>query len=107
MARWGCIQPGPGRRRETRGTEPIAWRRRALPIEESLNSAKLPCKFQSKILSATLVPCVLVRVQPDPTARLADGEDDARRSILRLQLEEGRRLQQRAELAQVFYPKEE
>ena len=39
-----------------------------------------------------------MRVQPDPTARLADGEDDARRSILRLQLEEGRRLQQRAEL---------
>ena len=55
----------------------------------------------------TLVPCVLVRVQPDPAAGLADGEDDGRRSILRLQLEEGRRLQQRAELAQVVDPREE
>ena len=45
-------------------------------------------------------------MQPDPAAGLADGEDDGRRSILRLQLKEGRRLQQRAELAQVLDPKE-
>ena len=79
----------------------------SLGAEEHCPLKNLIMIKQVSVKILTLVPCVLVRVQPDPAAGLADGEDDGRRSILRLQLEEGRRLQQRAELAQVVDPREE